>query len=445
MRRNVCGAGHTAGTAGTGGFGQGTVGPDITVGSINKDAWHLAILRSGESALWLHYDSGGRHSHADGMNLGLFAKGLDLMPDFGYPPVQYGGWNSPRANWYTMSASHNTVVVDGKNQRRADGVTTLWADGKQFRAIHASGAALIDGTQFERTAALIDISDVDAYILDVFRVIGGIDHAKFTHSHFGEITTEGLKLKPCEDYGHGTQMRDFRGDRNPQPGWSVDWKIDDRYQLLPPGSDVHLRYTDLTMDAQAFTAEAWVSVSGYNWATEGTWIPRVMVRRQSDEAPLTSTFVAVIEPYDKSSKLGQIRRLQLPGANVAIEIQLADGHRDLFVAVDVENPLGVTSHDVIVQRDWDLHLDGELCWIRLNVDGEVQQIALCRGSSIRVADVSLKLTEKTDFIEVCINRDSASVVAGDPKTIQELRRKNQRVWISDCANMRTKERSRQED
>jgi len=134
-----------------------------------------------------------------------------------------------------------------------------------------------------------------------------------------------------------------------------------------------------------------------------------------------------------------------PGGNVAIEIQLADGRRDLFVAVDVEDPLGLTSQDVIVQRDWDLHLDGELCWIRLNVDGEVQRIALCRGSSIRVADVSLKLTEKTDFIEVCINRDGASVVAGDPKTIQELRRKNQRVWISDCANIRTKERSQQGD
>ncbi len=89
-------------------------------------------------------------------------------------------------------------------------------------------------------------------------------------------------------------------------------------------------------DAQAFTAEAWVSVSGYNWATEGTWIPRVMVRRQSDEAPLASTFVAVIEPYDRNSKLGQIRRLQLPGGNVAIEIQLVDGRRDLFVAVVVE-------------------------------------------------------------------------------------------------------------
>ena len=75
-------------------------GAAIQLGSVNKPQWCLAILRSGEGsqarAAWLDYDSGGRHGHADALNLGLFAKGLDLMPDFGYPPVQYGGWGAPR-------------------------------------------------------------------------------------------------------------------------------------------------------------------------------------------------------------------------------------------------------------------------------------------------------------------------------------------------------------
>lgn len=44
--------------------------PNIECSSINKKEWHLAILRSQESAVWLHYDAGGRHSHRDGMNLG---------------------------------------------------------------------------------------------------------------------------------------------------------------------------------------------------------------------------------------------------------------------------------------------------------------------------------------------------------------------------------------
>ncbi|MBI3118201.1 MAG: hypothetical protein HYZ00_05930, partial [Candidatus Hydrogenedentes bacterium] len=57
-------------------------GAHIALGSVNKQAWHLAILRSGrganERALWLDYDAGGGHGHQDGMNLGLFAFGLDL-------------------------------------------------------------------------------------------------------------------------------------------------------------------------------------------------------------------------------------------------------------------------------------------------------------------------------------------------------------------------------
>ena len=84
-------------------------GAEIHLGSVNKTEWGLAILRSGEGAdaraLWVDYDSGERHGHADGMTIGLFAKGLDLLPDFGYPPVQYGGWTAPRSMWYMQTAA----------------------------------------------------------------------------------------------------------------------------------------------------------------------------------------------------------------------------------------------------------------------------------------------------------------------------------------------------
>ncbi len=103
-------------------------GSEIHLGDVNKQQWHLAILRSGKSnnsrALWLDYDAGlacslypsGGHSQQDCLNLGLFAKGLDLMPDFGYPPVQYGGWESERAKWYHSTAAHNTVLVNNADQ-----------------------------------------------------------------------------------------------------------------------------------------------------------------------------------------------------------------------------------------------------------------------------------------------------------------------------------------
>ncbi|MBT5828767.1 MAG: hypothetical protein HOH77_01130, partial [Candidatus Latescibacteria bacterium] len=197
-------------------------GIEIRNESVNKEDWHVALLRAGkndqERVVWLDYDTGGRHGHLDALNMGLFAKGLDMMPDFGYPPVHMGGWDGDLFHWYLNTASHNTVVVDGQNQKKpVDGVTTLWASGEDFRVVQASCEAVYEIPKYERTLVMIDISDSDSYILDIFQVVGGRDHAKFMHSHFGRVTTRGLTLSPCDDYGYRTQMRNFQCDCSPVP------------------------------------------------------------------------------------------------------------------------------------------------------------------------------------------------------------------------------------
>ncbi len=410
-------------------------GKTAELGSVNKKEWRIAILRSGQGdharAVWIDYDAGGSHSHSDGMNVGLFARGLDLMPDFGYPPVQFGGWGGPRFGWYTMPASHNTVVVDGQRQPTTGGKTTLWADGERCRAIRASAPAMIGGKQFERTLVMVDLSDGDFYVLDVFRVIGGKDHAKFVHSHYGQITTTGLSLKPSQPYGHETQMRNFRCDPSPKPGWSVDWAVDDRNRFLLPGTPVHLRYTDLTSNAQACTAEGWVVAGIFNSTTE-TWIPRLMIRRQTDNAPLASTFVAVIEPYGKASNIAAIRRLPLETASgtpysdhdVAVEVRLADGRRDLIIAADVENPLGAspsrTKDGRLVQKDWNVTLDGELCLIRQDQAGNPRRIACCRGKSVDTGKVQLRAKTPCDLVEVRWDeRGRPSIAPGLPEEVRK--------------------------
>jgi len=427
---------------------EGTV---IKQGSVNKQEWHLAILRSGEGkyarALWIDYDSGGFHAHADGMNIGLYTRGLDLLPDFGYPPVQFGGWGAPRSVWYMMSAAHNTVVVDGKNHRnfagsygdrsgfegQPAGKTTLWADGKRLKAIRVSGPEMIqDAKQFERTIALADISERDFYVFDVFRVVGGTDHAKFQRSHFGKITTQGLSLRSAEHYGHNTQMRNFLGDPNTKPGWSVDWKVEDLYGYLPEGTDLHLRYTDLTQGVQAFTAESWVYAEFGRGPTDGFWIPTVLTRRTSQQAPLASTFVAVLEPYEEKPNAIQVRALtpQTPqgkpfaDSNVAVEIRLADGRSDLWVSADVENPLGKqpsrATEKVMTLREWGLKVNAEFCFVRRDAAGQVTHVALGRATSLRTADIQLNLAPNTDFIEIGIERGKATVLTGDVHRVQKL-------------------------
>ena len=418
--------------------------PAIRFKSTDKTQWHIAVLRSGKGpnarAVWLDYDAGGGHGHADGMNLGVFAKGLDLMMDFGYPPVSHGGWGGPRFAWYVIPASHNTVVVDGKGQSAAAGKTTLWADGERFRAIRASGAALIGGQQYERSIVMIDVGDADFYFLDVFRVVGGVDHAKFTHSHFSTLTTQGLSLKPDGDYGHGTLMRNFRTDAAPSSGWSVDWRVDDRYKYLPPGSEVHLRYTDLTAEAQASVCEGWVLEGSYALNKED-WLPTLMIRRRTERAPLATTFAGVFEVYGKTPVLAQVRRLPLttaagqayPDSNVAAEVLLGDGTRDLIIAADVENPLHLRpaqpTDETLAQKDWDLHLNGQMCLVRRDRGGSIRHIALCHGKSLKVGRVSVEMKNRADFIEVQFGEASrAKVVGGDPEPVQAIRVNGQSVW-----------------
>jgi hypothetical protein len=424
-------------------------GAVIKLGSVNKTAWHLAILRGGEGAnaraLWLDYDSGGYHAHADGLNIGLFAKGLDLLPDFGYPPVQFGGWGSPRARWYTMTASHNTVAIDGANHRSQAGSmaeragyeglpagrTTLWAEGKQLRAVRASGPEMVNGRQFERALAMVDISESDFYVLDIFRVVGGRDHARFLHSHFGALSAKGLNLEPAPDYAHNTQMRNFQTDPSPATGWSVDWKIEDRHRYLPPGSERHLRFTDLTEGAQAFLAEAWIAPAGFTDTSE-IWIPCVMTRRRVETGTLASTFVGVLEPYEKTPLVAQIRRLPLtapggavyPDACAAVELRLHDGRQDLLIAADTENPLALSpslaADRLLIQREWNVTLDGELCWIRRNASGAVERVALCRGRSVRIGAMEIRLKRAVEYIEIRFDSARAEIAAGEADAVEQI-------------------------
>jgi len=400
-------------------------GTEIELGSVNKTEWHLAILRAGRGeharALWLDYDSGGNHSHADGMQLGLFAKGLDLMPDFGYPPVQYGGWGAPRSKWYMMTAAHNAVVVDRKDTRGGAGATTLWADGDVLKCVRASATRLIEGKQYERTAAMVNISDEDFYVIDIFRVVGGKEHLKFTRSHFGEITTRGVPSDQSLDYGGNAQMRNTRGGPAPL-GWSVDWTIDDRRDYLSDGKELHVKYTDLTADAEAFAGETWISVTGFTGSDEA-WIPHVITRRAGNSEPLSSTFVSVIEPYEKTSKIEHIERrtvATVSDACVSLRIDLTDGRRDYLLAPDVENPLGIEP-SFAADRDMSFgddkvsfHTDAELCLVRMDKEDKIQRVCLAKGSYLKVKDDSLfRLKSEVDYFEVVFDNGRLTVVGGN--------------------------------
>jgi len=411
-------------------------GAEIKLAGVNKTEWGLAILRSGEGtnarAAWLDYDSGERHGHADGMNLGLFAKGLDLLPDFGYPPVQFGGWTAPRADWYKQTAAHNTVTVDGQNTKSGSGRTTLWFDGQRLRVVRASGANLIGGQQFERTLALVDLSGKDSYLIDVFRVSGGSEHTRFLHGHFGQVSSHGLSLTPVEEKRFGEVMRDFKRDLKPKEGWSADFQVEDRLNYLPPASRIHLRLTDLTRDAEVDLAEAWVAVGMFG-STADAWIPTVLVRRRAAKPPLASTFVGVLEPYESQSHLGTIRRLALQetdghaaaDGDVAIEIELNDGARDLFIS---QNTGALSAAREVVENSSGTRFDGELCLIRFNAAKQPTRMLFCRGKSLRVHDVLVRSKSAEASFEIDLSSRSAAIVSGPAEAIDLIEVAGVRIW-----------------
>jgi len=413
-------------------------GAEARLASVNKTEWGLAILRAGEGtnarAAWLDYDSGERHGHADGMNIGLFAKGLDFLPDFGYPPVQYGGWLSPRATWYTKTAAHNTVSVDGKDTRPGTGKTTLWFDGRQMRVVRASGPKLIGGDQFERTLALVDISAEDSYVVDVFRVADGSEHTRFLHGHFGNITSRDLALAPVEEKRFGEVMRNFQRDPNPAEGWSADFKLDDHLKYLPPGNDLHLRHTDLTRGTVVEVAEAWVSVGMFGGTAEA-WIPSVLVRRRAEAPPLASTFVSVLEPYEVKSHLASIQRLPLtdtagqrcPDGEVGIEVRLADGRRDLLLFQNTEGRSGSKlSRLVVPERD--TQFEGDLCLVRFDAAQRPQQILFCHGKTLRAGQVLVRARQEDASFEIDLAQPGSPIVAGAADAVELIEVAGAKLW-----------------
>jgi hypothetical protein len=301
-------------------------GPEPRQDSVLFKDWHLAILRPkpapSRNTLWIDFDSGGYHSHADGGNIGLFAHGLDLLPDFGYPPVQFGGWESERARWYLHTAAHNTVVIDGKRQRNIGGPVTgrsgyeglpggkvlHWEVHPRLQAISIDGIGFdLDATRYERFLIQIQTGADTFAVVDSFRVVGGTDHARFLHGPLGMFETNGLRLAPGPAYGHGTFLSRFQTDPSPVAGWSASWTPDDRFKTRTPGPPVVLRCTDFTAGATASTCRAWVASEGITQPTEDT-LPSLMVRRRGQPG-LASHFACVLDVHRGQPGCWNLRRV----------------------------------------------------------------------------------------------------------------------------------------
>ena len=94
--------------------------------SVLLESQGIGVLRrdAGEVYVALDYGhSGGGHGHPDRLNLLLACGGTRWLDDYGT-----GSYVDPSLHWYRSTLAHNAPLIDGRSQRRADGVLDAFED-----------------------------------------------------------------------------------------------------------------------------------------------------------------------------------------------------------------------------------------------------------------------------------------------------------------------------
>jgi len=156
------------------------------------DGYGLAFLESGawpkrHSAV-LNYSSLRGHRQYDNLTLWLHARGVDLLPDLGYPAT----WDY-RSPWDANSLTHNTVTVDETQPGHgiggaarlfasAGGVHVITAGHNPYAGVALGRADAKPVDLYERTVVMIDVDDDRYYVVDLFAVNGGEQHDQSWHA-----------------------------------------------------------------------------------------------------------------------------------------------------------------------------------------------------------------------------------------------------------------------
>ena len=315
------------------------LGTDLGLKTRDLGGYGLAILESGEGdnkrAATLYYGSSGAwHGHLDRLNIGMWAHEMCMLPEMGYP----AHWGTQADLWCRSTPTHYCVQIDENCQTaKREGRLNLLASGDGVQVMDASGedAYRSIASQYRRTVAMIDASDEDSYLLDIFRVEGGKTHDYIFHGlPHAEFSTSGLALGPPQS--KGTLMgediefgKTFDGMKTggyqylsnvrragTEDEWSVNWLLKDKKLGLritmpaqsasevivadgvpepAPGNPEKMEYVIARNETLGATAPA----SGSSAVAPRTGGATAPASGSDAVAPRTgsSTFISVAEPY----------------------------------------------------------------------------------------------------------------------------------------------------
>ncbi|MEN6315837.1 MAG: InlB B-repeat-containing protein [Clostridiaceae bacterium] len=387
---------------------------DWKLGSMFLSAANIARLSIGEGKdtdqLYMAYAPKYGHKHYDPLQLSLFAKGQELLPDLGYTHTIY-------RKWATSTMSHNTVVVDSKDMVLDDtsingGVLETFANTDQtvqvMKADFANAYPELEEYDREPWYIKMEGSD-DNYVIDIFRVDGGNRH-EYTlngdaNSEMAELTAnvdmnyygpyllpEGTKVtQPIDENDTGDAEGNYYGYLYIEDVKKADLE-DGKYEVSLETKDGDTKKAGMKItgfagnDSELLIGKApslrpvrLDTSKDKNELVTGCYMPKMVVRREGTD--LQSTFVNVMEPYatGSSAKITSIEKLQTVNPkDIAVEVTYP------YTSIP-----GSTITDVIISNSdpsvpltvGDITLNGKMAFVRY-LDDQVSGVYTVEAESV---------------------------------------------------------------
>lgn len=335
------------------------------------DGYGLAIVESGgrppSHALLLNYSSLIGHRQNDQLAVYLYAHGVNLLPDLGYPRT----WDY-RAEWDANSLTHNTVTVDDRpytNPRFFRNGCRLFASREGVSVINAFHNPYVEGTKFadnqelpcslfERTCVVVTLDEDRFYVVDLFAVNGGHRHDQSWHGMYVEPTvppldwqaqTQGTLAGPdipefgayTDPWGHtypnGNAPSFITGVRRARLDKPAMWTWNSG---LPTGDALALHLVPLGGPTEVLMGRGRSPV----WVDE----PKLafLFVRHGVTGGETSRFLTILAPYQKTPVVERVRmKSEDP---LVIEVHRPDGVDEIHLSTPpgpsrttASRPLGV--------------------------------------------------------------------------------------------------------
>lgn len=282
-----------------------TDAPRPILAATNFPVLGIAALRQGadlpadqQMMMLLHYGPFLGHGHFDKMGVTLFAQGREVVPDYGT-----SGYGIQLSQFYQSAPGHNTIVVDGKNQKRTDdNFLAAFRDTPGFQIAAAQTTELVPGTTWVRAIMLMD-----HYAVIWDRLSGAQSHQFdwFFHADGDDISLE-----------------DAVQSSTPPARREFPWPFITDVRKYSANGNLRVRWTSAGqgLDAWLFAENGGTVFTGKYPTPEIRKVPELVLRKSGPKVE----FLTVLRPWQGAAapRDGDVQISKTPDGRLAVAIKM---------------------------------------------------------------------------------------------------------------------------